>query len=130
MVIPTTGKNPVFLTDQLNWCLIHQFHNTEAIPQYKTTCSYDPMKQSNITHLISFGPRIDKSPFFDATRRYGSKAYSIYNHMYMPLNYEDSVADYWRLVNDVTLWDVACERQGAITGPDAFRLVQRLTPAI
>lgn len=38
------------------------------------------------------------------------------------------MADYWRLVKNVTLWDVACERQVEITGPDAFEFTQYLTP--
>ena len=78
--------------------------------------------------LITFGPRIYMSPFFDATRRWGCKAYSIYNHTYMPLYYESFEADYWKLVTDVTLWDVACQRQVEITGPDAARFTQLLTP--
>lgn len=78
--------------------------------------------------LTGFGPRVRKSPFFEATRRWGYKAYSIYNHTYMPLYYESPLADYWRLVQDVTLWDVACERQVEITGPDAARFTQWLTP--
>lgn len=52
---------------------------------------------------IGFGPRVRKSPFFETTRRWGCKAYSIYNHMYMPLYYESPVADFWTLVNDVTV---------------------------
>ncbi len=86
------------------------------------------MQHNYTAPLIAIGPRVRKSPFFEATRRYGCKAYSIYNHMYMPLYYDDPVAEYWRLVNDVTVWDVACERQVEITGPDTFRFVQRLTP--
>ena len=86
------------------------------------------MQPTNAEPLIVLGPRVHKSPFFGATRRYGCKAYSIYNHMYMPLYYEDPVADYWQLVNNVTVWDVACERQVEITGQDAFRFVQHLTP--
>lgn len=73
------------------------------------------------------GPRIRKSPFFNATQRYGCKAYSVYNHMYMPLFYTDPLTDYWNLIKHVTLWDVACERQVEITGPDAFRFTQYLT---
>ncbi len=86
------------------------------------------MRQHNINVLIAFGPRVRKSPFFDATVRYGAKAYTIYNHMYMPLYYDSFVNDYWRLINDVTLWDVSCQRQVEITGPDAFNLFRRLTP--
>lgn len=78
--------------------------------------------------LISFGSRVRTSPFFEATRRHGCKAYSIYNHMFMPLYYESPEADYWRLVTDVTLWDVAAQRQVAVSGPDAARFVQYLTP--
>lgn len=81
----------------------------------------------NLTH-ITFGSRVRKSPFFAATRRWGCKAFSVYNHTYMPVHYGDPVAEYWHLINDVTLWDVACERQVQISGPDAGRFVQWLTP--
>ena len=78
--------------------------------------------------IITFGSRVLKSPYFEATRRYGCKAYTIYHHTYMPLYYVDPVTDYWSLVNDVTIWDVACERQLEITGPDAYQFVRLLTP--
>jgi len=77
---------------------------------------------------ISIAPRVRKSPYYEATRRWGCTAYTVYNHMLMPLYYEDPVSDYWRLVNDVTLWDVAAERQVEISGPDATRFVQYLSP--
>jgi aminomethyltransferase len=48
--------------------------------------------------------------------------------MYMPTVYTDPVTEYWRLVAGVTVWDVACERQVEITGPDARNFVQLLTP--
>lgn len=78
--------------------------------------------------LISIGPRVRKSPYFDATMRWGAKAFTIYNHVYMPTSYGDPVAEYWSLVRDVTLWDVSCQRQIRIFGPDARRLVELLTP--
>ena len=78
--------------------------------------------------LIAMGPRVRKSPYFDATRRHGAKAFTVYNHMFMPTSYTDPVTEYWSLVNDVTVWDVACQRQVEICGPDAFRFVQFLTP--
>ena len=77
---------------------------------------------------ITIGPRIRKSPFFEATRRWGCNAYSVYNHMYMPLFYTDPMTDFWNLVKHVTLWDVSCERQVEITGPDAAHFTQFLTP--
>jgi aminomethyltransferase len=48
--------------------------------------------------------------------------------MLLPLYYQSPEADFWRLVNDVTVWDVAGERQVEITGPDAARFTQLLTP--
>jgi len=71
--------------------------------------------------------RIRKSPYYEATQRYGCKSYTPYNNMYLPLVYEDLLSDYWALKNDVTLWDVGCERQVEITGPDAYKFMQRLT---
>jgi aminomethyltransferase len=86
------------------------------------------MTNPSVQPAITFGPRIRKSPFFAATRRYGCKAYTVYNHTYLPLYYESLEADFWRLVRDVTLWDVACQRQVEITGLDAARFTQLLTP--
>jgi aminomethyltransferase len=88
--------------------------------------SEKPKKRSKKPKLYSF--RIRKSPYFEATERYGCKSYTSYNNMYLPLVYEDLVSDYWHLKKGVTLWDVGCQRQVEITGPDAFEFVQRLTP--
>ena len=78
--------------------------------------------------LLTIGSRIRKSPFYKSTRRYGAKSFTIYNKMYMPTSYTSPVEEYWSLVNDVTMWDVSCERQIEISGPDAHKLVQFLTP--
>jgi glycine cleavage system aminomethyltransferase T len=75
--------------------------------------------------LYSF--RVRKSPYYEATVRYGCKSYTPYNNMYLPLVYEDLVSDYWHIKNGVTLWDVGCQRQVEITGPDASRFIQTLT---
>jgi aminomethyltransferase len=48
--------------------------------------------------------------------------------MYLPLVYQDIVSDYWHIKKGVTLWDVGCQRQVEITGPDAFRFLQHMTP--
>lgn len=80
------------------------------------------------TPVISFGPRVRKSPYFDATLRYGARSFTVYNHTYMPTCYTSPVEEYWSLVNGVTLWDVTCQRQVEISGPDAFRFIQYLTP--
>jgi glycine cleavage system aminomethyltransferase T len=77
---------------------------------------------------VGFGTQIRKSPFFDATLRYGAKAFSVYNHMYIPRDFGDPVENYWNLVNTAILCDVGVERQVEITGRDAGRFVQLLTP--
>ncbi|MGR3697579.1 MAG: glycine cleavage T C-terminal barrel domain-containing protein [Roseovarius sp.] len=77
---------------------------------------------------FGFGTQIRKSPYFDATVRWGAKGFSVYNHMYIPRDFGDPEQNFWTLVNDAILCDVAVERQVEITGPDAARFVQMLTP--
>jgi glycine cleavage system aminomethyltransferase T len=76
---------------------------------------------------LYFGPWYRKSPFFEATLRWGCTAFDVYNHMYLPAYYDDLVTEYWALVNDVTLWDVGVERVVEISGPDGFALANMLT---
>lgn len=75
---------------------------------------------------IAFSPRARKSPYFDATVAAGVKAFSIYNHTYFPMSYGSMEEEYWRLINDVAVWDVSCQRQIEIKGPDAAALAQLL----
>src|SRR6266498_2389778 len=83
--------------------------------------SYDAPKM----HMYT---RIRKSPYFYAHQRHGVQSYTVCNRMYHPRHYDDILVEYWRLVNDVTMWDVAVERQVEITGPDAFTLANMLVP--
>lgn len=80
------------------------------------------------TDDFGFGTQIRKSPYFDATVRWGAQGFSVYNHMYIPRDFGDPEQNFWNLVNDAILCDVAVERQVEITGPDAARFVQMLTP--
>ena len=77
---------------------------------------------------FGFGTQIRKSPYFEATLRWGARGFSVYNHMYIPRDFGDPEQNFWNLVNDAILCDVAVERQVEITGPDAAEFVQRLTP--
>ena len=77
---------------------------------------------------LYFGPWYRKSPYFEATLRYGCSAFDIYNHTYLPSYYDDPITEYWHLLNHVTIWDVGVERQVEITGPDAFAFTSLLTP--
>ena len=85
-------------------------------------------RPSPASPLITIGPRVRKSPYFDATLRWGAKAFTVYNHVYMPTHYGDPVEEYWSLVRAVTLWDVSCQRQIRISGRDAKPFVELLTP--
>ena len=77
---------------------------------------------------FGFGTQIRKSPYFDATLRWGAQGYSVYNHMYIPRDFGDPEQNFWNLVNDAILCDVAVERQVEISGPDAARFVQMMSP--
>ncbi len=83
---------------------------------------------SAMTGSVGFGTQIRRSPYFDATIRWGATGFSVYNHMYIPRDFGDPVQNFWNLVNEAILCDVAVERQAEITGPDAARFVQLLTP--
>ena len=76
---------------------------------------------------FGFGTQIRKSPYFDASVRWGAKGFSVYNHMYIPRDFGNPEQNFWNLVNDAILCDVAVERQVEITGPDAAKFVQTLT---
>ena len=77
---------------------------------------------------FGFGTQIRKSPYFDATVRWGAAGFSVYNHMYIPRDFGDPEQNFWNLINDAILCDVAVERQVEVTGPDAAQFVQLLTP--
>ena len=77
---------------------------------------------------FGFGTQIRKSPYFQATVNWGAKAFSVYNHMYIPRDFGDPEQNFWNLVNNAILCDVAVERQVQITGPDAAKFMQILTP--
>ncbi|MEO6299707.1 MAG: glycine cleavage T C-terminal barrel domain-containing protein [Paracoccaceae bacterium] len=72
--------------------------------------------------------RLRPSPFYASAVAEGMTAASIYNRMIMPTSYGDPQAEYWRLINGVSQWDVGVERQVQLNGPDAGRLAQILSP--
>ena len=78
--------------------------------------------------LISPSRRLRRTPFSEGVEVAGVKAYTVYNRMLLPTVFDSVEADYRHLKTHVQLWDVACERQVEIRGPDAARLMQMLTP--
>ncbi|MDZ4731677.1 MAG: glycine cleavage T C-terminal barrel domain-containing protein [Xanthomonadales bacterium] len=77
---------------------------------------------------IAVGSNIRKSPYFEATVADGVKSFSVYNHMFAPAHFGDPEAQYRALLERVIMWDVACERQVELAGPDAEQLMRYLTP--
>ena len=77
---------------------------------------------------FGFGTQIRKSPFFESTIKWGAKDFSVYNHMYIPRDFGSPEKNFWNLIETAVLCDVAVERQVQITGKDASKFVQLLTP--
>ena len=77
---------------------------------------------------FGFGTQIRKSPYFNSTVKWGATGFSVYNHMYIPRDFGNPEQNFWNLINEAILCDVAVERQVEITGPDAYKFVQLLTP--
>ena len=77
---------------------------------------------------ISAHTRVRRSPYFDATVAAGVASFTPYNQMLLPTGYADPEGEYWRLLNGVSQWDVAVQRQVEISGRDAGRLAQILAP--
>jgi glycine cleavage system aminomethyltransferase T len=70
--------------------------------------------------------RLRPSPFFEATEAAGVTSFTTYNNMLMPTGFGKPEEEYWRLIQGVSMWDVAVERQVQLKGPDAARLAQIL----
>ena len=77
---------------------------------------------------FGFGTQIRKSPYFDATVKWGATGFSVYNHMYIPRDFGSPEQNFWNLIEKSILCDVAVERQVEITGPDAYKFTQLLIP--
>jgi len=90
-----------------------------AKPQHEMTTMNSP--------VLSLSRRLRKSPF-ESRSHIGAKAASVYNHVVLPTAYASLEEDYWHLREHVQIWDVACQVQVQVQGPDAHKLVEYLTP--
>ncbi len=78
---------------------------------------------------LNMSRRIRRTPYTSKAEKYGVRGFTVVNHMLLPKAYASSVEeDYWHLREHVQLWDVSCQRQVQLQGPDAKRLVQWMTP--
>ncbi|UWQ20530.1 dimethylsulfoniopropionate demethylase [Jannaschia sp. W003] len=72
--------------------------------------------------------RVRRTWWTSAVDAAGCSAYTVYNRMMLPAAFAGTDVDAAHLKRAVQVWDVACERQVEITGPDADTLMQMLTP--
>jgi len=83
------------------------------------------LRQSGPTPVqMLISTRVRKSPFWHLAIEAGCWRATVYNRMYHPRGYVrpehgGAMAEYDTLVNRVTLWDVAVERQIRVRGPEA-----------
>ena len=69
---------------------------------------------------LNMSRRIRRTPYTDRVEAAGVRGFSVVNHMLLPKAFQPSVEDdYWHLCDHVQMWDVSCQRQVEIEGPDA-----------
>lgn len=78
---------------------------------------------------LSVSRRQRGTPYTPRVEALGVSGFSIVNHTILPKGFARSVEeDYWHLKKHVQIWDVGCQRQVELRGPDAARLTQLMTP--
>ncbi|MGB0718488.1 MAG: dimethylsulfoniopropionate demethylase [Alphaproteobacteria bacterium] len=78
--------------------------------------------------FITPSRRVRITPWYNQVMAAGAKAFTVYNHMLLPTQFFGAREDYDHLSEHVQVWDVACERQVQLKGPDALDLLQLMTP--
>jgi len=86
------------------------------------------MSQAFDMSLVQRGARNRRTPYYEATQKYGPAGFTVYNHMYFPIRFDTFEAEFDALLNGVTLWDVAVERCLEISGSSSHRATCRRAP--
>ena len=87
------------------------------------------LRQSGSTPTeLLISTRVRKSPYWHLSHQAGCWRATVYNRIYHPRGYVrpeagGATVEYEALVNHVTLWNVAVERQIRVAGPDAEAFV-------
>ena len=89
---------------------------------------YQLKKNQAMCPELLISTRTRSTPFSSRVEACGVTAYTVYNHMLLPSIFRSLEKDYWHLCEAVQVWDVSCQRQVEITGPDTRRLIQLMTP--
>ena len=78
--------------------------------------------------ILTVSNRTKRTPYTPRLEALGVKSYTIYNHTLLATVFRTLAEDYLHLRQQVQVWDVTCQRQIEVSGPDAARLVQLITP--
>lgn len=78
--------------------------------------------------VITPSRRVRRTPFTPGVEAAGVTSYTVYNRMLLAAKFRDFAEDCAHLKAHVQVWDVSCERQVQVKGPDARRMIQLLTP--
>lgn len=85
-------------------------------------------KQSSmISPILAVSRRTRRTPFTPRVESLGVIGYTVYNHTLLPTAFRSVEEDYAHLKRHVQIWDVGCERQVQIVGPDAAKLTQLMS---
>jgi len=114
--------------DDIHTADYHAHPNVPSVDQSDRTVPFN-LRQSGPTPVkMLVSTRVRKSPFWHLSIEAGAWRATVYNRMYHPRGYVKpeeggAMAEYDALVNRVTLWNVAVERQIRVKGPDAEAFV-------
>ncbi len=86
------------------------------------------MLKPSLRPILAVSRRTRSTPFTPRVEAAGVQGYTVYNHMLLPTAFRSVEADYRHLKTHVQVWDVGCERQVELKGPDAAKLAQMMTP--
>ena len=82
-----------------------------------------------MTANLQMSRRIRRTPFTSCVEKLGISGFTVVNHTLLPKAFSYSVEnDFFHLREAVQVWDVGCQRQVEIEGPDALHLMQIMTP--
>ena len=103
-------------------------HQTTSVDQSDRRVPIN-LRQSGATPVgMLISTRVRKSPYWHLSVEAGCWRATVYNRVYHPRGYvrpEDggAMVEYEALINHVTMWNVAVERQIQVKGPDAEAFV-------
>ena len=103
-------------------------HHVTSVDQSDRKVPYN-LRQSGPTKVeMLISTRVRKSPYWHLSMKAGCWRATVYNRIYHPRGYvkpEDggAMVEYDAIVNHVTMWNVAVERQIRVKGPDAEKFV-------